>query len=168
MKLFALFALMIFFTVLHFTLFPVDPKKIETLESVSVKSSPLSSSSEHERIGVERILLQTQNQERVMYQVHYPSALLQFRPDIDEILEKVNHFELSYCEGGQKRYLRGEKAIYDFKKQTLFADHFHLSIYDGNDFIFDGLGSNLRFYFQELSPCFSIKNFTAHLNLEEK
>jgi hypothetical protein len=122
----------------------------------------------HERVGVERLLLQKEGNKRLVYQIHYPSSSIAFAGKDSPILERVKHFEVHYKEDEAEHFLRGEKAIYDFKKQTLFADHFHLSIYKKEEPFFNGLGSQLTFNFYELGPYFSSKNFTAHLNLEDR
>lgn len=128
----------------------------------------LSMKSLHERKGVEKVLLQKDKDHRIIYHIHYPSSHFNFKPSPKGvlILEDMASFQIWYEDPPQRRLFEGTEAVYDFKHQTFQANDFQLSIYDREALLFQGLGQNLSFYFHELKPCFSSKNFTAHLNLE--
>lgn len=151
----------------HFLFSPVH---LEKLTEIRKKTTPLSTEAFHKRHEVEKILLQNDQNQRVIYHISAPSSRLDFVPHGDrvQILETMEYFKISGGDPTLKRLFQGNEAVYDFKGETLSASNFELSIYNQEDRVFKGVGQNLSFYFQELKPCFSTKNFTAQLKLEKE
>jgi hypothetical protein len=149
--------------VCHFVFSPVQLEKVANNRK---KSDLLSKKIFHQRERVEKILLQNDQNQRVVYRIYSPSSRLNFKPlnNHIHILEEMDHFKIQ----DENRVFQGNQASYDFKSQTLYASDFNLAIYNGEETIFRGTGQNLSFYFHDLKPCFSTKNFSAALNIEKE
>lgn len=164
-------------------------EKISILQSSQLKKPKLNSRVEHTRKDVEKVLLQKEKQERITCRIRYPNSSLQFEPSPTgvQILEKMQHFQIWYedpslpikSQGKQMRFFQGSQATYDFKKQSLFAANFLLSIYNTlfphllfppkeEEVLFKGNGEDFSFFFQELKPCFSASHFNAQITYDKE